>query len=140
LWAQGTGTTPASPPTSTASQTQTGDAARQPEEEVEISAPGADAAEPDAGEIVVTGSRTPNVVRRTPQVVSVLSAEDIARTGEGDIAGALQRRHGLSVVGNGFVFVRGSATAIPLRCSTARLCRAPSRCAASCRSTSFQPA
>jgi outer membrane receptor for ferrienterochelin and colicin len=40
-------------------------------------------------------------------VVSVLSAEDIARTGEGDIAGALQRVTGLSVVGSGFVFVRG---------------------------------
>ena len=49
----------------------------------------------------------PNIVRQTPQVVSVLSGADIARTGEGDIAGALQRVTGLSVVGNGFVFVRG---------------------------------
>jgi outer membrane receptor protein involved in Fe transport len=40
-------------------------------------------------------------------VVSVLSSEDIARTGEGDIAGALQRVPGLSVVGNGLVYVRG---------------------------------
>ena len=40
-------------------------------------------------------------------MISVLSSEDIARTGEGDIAGALQRVTGLSVVGNGFVFVRG---------------------------------
>ncbi|HEV7660695.1 MAG TPA: TonB-dependent receptor [Allosphingosinicella sp.] len=73
-----------------------------PEEEanqqVEVSAPGAD--------IVVTGTRG-NVVRQMPQVVSVLSGADIARTGEGDIAGALQRVTGLSVVGNGFVFVRG---------------------------------
>jgi hypothetical protein len=30
-------------------------------------------------------------VRNAPQVLSVLSSEDIARTGEGDIAGALQR-------------------------------------------------
>ena len=75
------------------------------EEEVEISAPGAD---PTAGEgIVVTGRNIPNVIRATPQVVSVLSAADIARTGEGDIAGALTRVTGLSVVGNGFVFVRG---------------------------------
>jgi len=67
---------------------------------VEVSAPGAD--------IVVTGTRGPNqIIRQTPQVVSVLSQADIARTGEGDIAGALQRVTGLSVVGNGFVFVRG---------------------------------
>ena len=46
-------------------------------------------------------------MRNTPQVISVLSTEDIARTGEGDIAGALQRVTGLSVVGSGFVYVRG---------------------------------
>ena len=74
-------------------------------EEVEISTPGAD--DSAGGEIVVIGRNIPNVIRATPQVVSVLSAEDIARTGEGDIAGALQRVTGLSVVGNGFVFVRG---------------------------------
>ncbi len=80
-------------------------AQEQAEPEIEISVPGASPAS-DA-DIVVTGTRTPNIVRRTPQVISVLSAEDIARTGEGDIAGALQRVTGLSVVGNGFVFVRG---------------------------------
>lgn len=73
------------------------------EEEVEISAPGAGA----GNEIVVTGRYTPNTIKATPQIVNILSAEDIARTGEGDIAGALQRVTGLSVVGNGFVFVRG---------------------------------
>src|SRR3546814_9496881 len=62
------------------------------EEEVDVSIPGgADA------EIVVTGRFTPNVVRATPEVVSVLSSADIARTGEGDISGALQRVTGLSV-------------------------------------------
>ncbi|MDG5488185.1 TonB-dependent receptor [Sphingomonas sp. BGYR3] len=74
-----------------------------PQEEVEISAPGAGNVE----DIVVVGRFIPNVVRSTPQVVSVLSQADIERTGEGDIAGALQRVTGLSVVGNGFVFVRG---------------------------------
>lgn len=78
-------------------------AADQPAEEVEISAPGAS----DDETIVVVGRNIPNAVRATPEVVSVLSAEDIARTGEGDIAGALQRVTGLSVVGNGLVFVRG---------------------------------
>lgn len=71
----------------------------------EVSAPGFDA---DSGsEIVVLGRHIPDVVRATPQVVSVLTSEDIARTGEGDIAGALTRVTGMSVVGNGFVFVRG---------------------------------
>jgi len=81
------------------------EAQAQDEEAIEISVPGAS----PAGErdIVITGTRGGNIVRRTPQVISVLSAEDIARTGEGDIAGALQRVTGLSVVGNGFVFVRG---------------------------------
>ena len=69
------------------------------DDEVEVSAPGAD--------IVVTGTRGRNVMQQTPQVVSILSSADIARSGEGDIAGALRRVTGLSVVGNGFVYVRG---------------------------------
>jgi outer membrane receptor protein involved in Fe transport len=74
-------------------------------EGLEISAPGAD---PEAEqEIVVTGRNIPDVIRSTPEVISVLSSADIARTGEGDIAGALQRVTGLSVVGSGFVYVRG---------------------------------
>ena len=72
-----------------------------PQEEVEISIPGG------AGEIIVTGRRDRNVERASAQVVSVLSTAEIARTGEGNIAGALSRVTGLSVVGNGFVYVRG---------------------------------
>jgi len=71
---------------------------------VEVSAPGMNG---DVEDIVVVGRNIPNVVRSTPQIVSVLSAADIARTGEGDIAGALTRVTGLSVVGGGFVYVRG---------------------------------
>ncbi|QDK31800.1 TonB-dependent receptor domain-containing protein [Sphingomonas sp. IC081] len=59
------------------------------------------------GAIIVTGQRSRNVMRTAPQVISVLSSEEIARTGEGDIAGALGRVTGLSVVGNGYVYVRG---------------------------------
>jgi outer membrane receptor protein involved in Fe transport len=97
-------TAPSAPEAETpAEEAQADDAAAQesePSQDVEVSAPGAD--------IVVTGTRGPNqIIRQTPQVVSVLSGADIARTGEGDIAGALQRVTGLSVVGNGFVFVRG---------------------------------
>ncbi len=69
-------------------------------EALEISVPGA--------EMVVVGDRgSRNILRNAPQVLSILSNEDIQRTGEGDIAGALGRVTGLSVIGNGFVYVRG---------------------------------
>ena len=74
----------------------------QIEEEVDISAPGSEGAP-----IVVTGRFIPEPVRNNAAVVSVLSATEIARTGDGDIAGALQRVTGLSVNTNGFVYVRG---------------------------------
>ena len=68
-------------------------------QEPDVSIPG--------GGIIVTGRRIRDVQRSSAQVISVLSTEEIARTGEGDIAGALGRVTGLSVVGNGNVFVRG---------------------------------
>lgn len=70
------------------------------EEQVDISIPG-------GGEIIVTGARNRNVVKSSDQVVSVLTSAEIERTGEGNIAGALSRVTGLSVVGNGYVYVRG---------------------------------
>ena len=70
--------------------------------DVEVSAPGE-----GLEDVVVVGRNIPNQVRTTGQVISVLSTADIARTGEGDIAGALTRVTGLSVVGGGFVYVRG---------------------------------
>ncbi|MCU0760125.1 MAG: TonB-dependent receptor [Steroidobacteraceae bacterium] len=75
------------------------EAPQEVEELVDVSAPG--------GEIVVLGKRERNLQRASTQAISVLSAEDIARTGEGDIAGALGRVTGLSVVRGGFVYVRG---------------------------------
>lgn len=78
------------------------DPAADTQEAVEVSAPGAEGAE-----IVVTGRFIPEPVRNTAQVVSVLLAAEIARTGDGDISGALQRVTGLSVNTNGFVYVRG---------------------------------
>ena len=94
------GATPAPPQTSTTatspdgqatpqSQTPTGQDGQAADEPVEISAPGVDATA--GNEIVVVGRNIPNTIRATPQIVSVLSAADIARTGEGDIAGALTR-------------------------------------------------
>ena len=73
------------------------EAAKQ--EETEVSLPG-------VAEVVVTGRRT-NVVRSTSQVVTVLSTQELARTGEGNIAGALNRLTGISLVGSGYVYVRG---------------------------------
>ncbi|SEM42266.1 TonB-dependent receptor [Sphingomonas gellani] len=81
-----------------AAQGQEGDAP------VEVSVPGASG---EPADVVVVGRNIPNTVKATAQIVSVLSTADIARTGEGDIAGALTRVTGLSVVGGGFVFVRG---------------------------------
>jgi outer membrane receptor protein involved in Fe transport len=98
--AGGTGTTPQTLPPDTGTQR----AEEEAQDRVEISAPGAGSLDDD---IVVIGRNIPNVVRATPQVISVLSSADIQRTGEGDIAGALSRVTGLSVVGNGFVYVRG---------------------------------
>jgi outer membrane receptor protein involved in Fe transport len=69
------------------------------EEQPDVSLPG--------GDIIVTGRRNRNPERASTQVLSVLSEADIARSGEGDIAGALARVSGLSLVGNGRVFVRG---------------------------------
>ena len=68
-------------------------------QETDISVPG--------GGIIVTGRRNRDPARNSGQVLNVLSEADIARTGEGDIAGALSRVSGLSLVGNGRVFVRG---------------------------------
>ena len=68
---------------------------------VDISVPGGGSV------IVVTGRVNRDPAQTSAQVMSVLSTADIARTGEGDIAGALSRVTGLSVVGNGFVYVRG---------------------------------
>ena len=80
---------------------QDGQGEEEQAEDPEISIPGG------GGEIVVTGRRNRDMTRSSTQVVSVLSNEEIARTGEGDIAGALGRVTGLSVQGQGFVFVRG---------------------------------
>ena len=70
---------------------------------------GPDVSIPGGGNIItVTGRRGPrDITRSSTQVVSVLSSEDIARTGDGDIASAISRVTGLSDNGDGRVFVRG---------------------------------
>ncbi|QZD88925.1 TonB-dependent receptor [Qipengyuania aurantiaca] len=81
-----------------ANDTVPGDIAEEEQAEPDISIPG--------GTIVVTGRRNRDVTRASPQVVTVLDTATIARTGEGDIAGALGRTTGLSQQG-GLVYVRG---------------------------------
>jgi TonB-dependent receptor len=83
-------------PSATSSASQ---AAATRQENPEVSIPG-------VSELVVTGTRA-SVVRSTSQVVSVLSTQELARSGEGNIAGALTRLSGLSLVGSGYVYVRG---------------------------------
>lgn len=58
-------------------------------------------------EIVVRGRFIPNVKRTTSEVVSVLTEEDFIKQGDSDIAEALTRVTGISVVDDGFVYVRG---------------------------------
>jgi outer membrane receptor protein involved in Fe transport len=88
-----------------AERAETTDAAAIPEpperESVDVAMPGG------IPGVVVVGRRDRDLQRETTQVLTVLSTEDIARTGEGDIAGALGRVTGLSVVGGAFVYVRG---------------------------------
>lgn len=83
----------------------------EPAEDLDTSQEAEEAQQPDVsipgGGIIVTGRRNRNPERNSTQVLTVLSEEDIARTGEGDIAGALSRVTGLAVVGDGRVFVRG---------------------------------
>lgn len=99
--AQGTVGTPETGAEGTPPDPQNEQDAAGAEQEAEISIPGG------GGEIIVTGRRRQDVTRSSTQVVSVLTSEQIARTGEGDIAGALGRVTGLSVQGQGFVYVRG---------------------------------
>lgn len=58
-------------------------------------------------EIVVLGRFIPDEKRATSEIANLLDAEDFTITGDSDIASALQRVTGLSLVGDGFVYVRG---------------------------------
>ena len=99
-FAQSEPATAADMPSSGADVAQTPEEQSQ-QEETDVSIPGG------GNTIVVTGARDRNLSKSSDQVVSVLSSAEIARTGEGNIAGALGRVTGLSVVGNGLVYVRG---------------------------------
>jgi outer membrane receptor protein involved in Fe transport len=80
------------------------EAPEAPQDDVDVAVPGGLTV---LDEVTIEGRSNANIQQAVTEVVSVLSAEDIARTGEGDIAGALAFVPGLSVVGGGFVYVRG---------------------------------
>ncbi|HBB55612.1 MAG TPA: hypothetical protein DCZ49_05445 [Hyphomonadaceae bacterium] len=58
-------------------------------------------------EVAVRGRFIPDVKRTTSEIVSIVTTEDFDLAGDSDISEALRRLPGLSVVGDGFVFVRG---------------------------------
>lgn len=61
----------------------------------------------DVEEITVQGRFIPDEKRATSEIANVLDSEAFSRAGDSDIAVALQRLPGLSVVGGKYVFVRG---------------------------------
>lgn len=58
-------------------------------------------------QVEVVGEYIPQPLLETSEVVSVLTAEDFKRSGDGNAAEALSRVSGLSLVGGRFVYVRG---------------------------------
>lgn len=92
-FAQSTPAAPATPPATedqvrkddAQATPQPGEPAPQDQAAPEVSVPGG------AGDIVITGRTARNSVRASTEVTNLLSSADIARTGEGDIAGALGR-------------------------------------------------
>jgi len=67
----------------------------------------APAEDPTVEEIVVRGRFIPDAMRETPEVATVLLAEDLVRQGDDTAAEALSRSSGLSLVDSKFVYVRG---------------------------------
>ena len=61
----------------------------------------------EQGVIIVRGRNVPNTMRRTAEVTSILTNEDLKRTGDDNAAAALTRVTGLSLVEGRFVYVRG---------------------------------
>jgi hypothetical protein len=67
----------------------------------------ADAAPSSVDEIVVLGEFIPDTMRQTSQVSSVMIPEDLVRTGDSNVAAALVRVTGISLVEGRFIYVRG---------------------------------
>ncbi|MDX2235205.1 MAG: TonB-dependent receptor [Hyphomonadaceae bacterium] len=88
---------------------QQADPATQTPPEVDSTVTEAEAPPPEGAddEVVVLGRFIPEPMRQTSEVMSFLSAEDLARQGDDTAAAALTRLTGLSVVGGRFIYVRG---------------------------------
>jgi outer membrane receptor protein involved in Fe transport len=79
-----------------------------PAPEVQATEPAPDAApQEEPKEVIVRGRHVPNTMRRTAEVTSIITREDLVRTGDDNAALALTRVTGLSVVEGKFVYVRG---------------------------------
>lgn len=63
--------------------------------------------QPSVEEITVLGRYIPDEKRATSEISNVLDAEAFTLAGDSDVAGALQRLPGLSLVGGKYVYVRG---------------------------------
>ena len=61
----------------------------------------------DTEELVVSGSFIPDAKRNTSEISAILDSSDIERAGDDNIAIALTRLAGLSLVRGKYVFVRG---------------------------------
>jgi hypothetical protein len=81
--------------------------AEQPGGGGRVSIPGADIPSPEGSRSSSPASAVRATRAQCTQVLSSCRARISRAPGEGDIAGALQRVTGLSVVGSGFVYVRG---------------------------------
>lgn len=65
------------------------------------------APEPETTTVVVKGKHVPATMRRTAEVASFITTEDLKRTGDDNAAIVLTRVTGLSLVEGKFVYVRG---------------------------------
>ena len=81
--------------------------AQAPEAQATDAAPQEAAPQEEQKEVIVRGRHVPNTMRRTAEVTSIITREDLVRTGDDNAALALTRVTGLSVVEGKFVYVRG---------------------------------
>lgn len=90
-------------------------------------------------EITVQGRYIPDEKRATSEIANVIDADAFSLAGDSDVAVALQRVPGLSLVGGKYVYVRGLVSVTPPRFSITRASQARSRSAKWCRLISSRP-
>ena len=75
--------------------------------QLEIAPPRIESAAPYIEEVIVLGEFIPDEKRDTSEIANVLTGDDMALLGDGDVAASLERVAGLSLVGGKYVYVRG---------------------------------